>query len=322
MTDKPPLEFVVSWPAVRPPPPRHSLDFMAAMSADPNVKNLLRLAEQAPQLESKEVQRGDSLLMETENGEKYIFVCDFPRERTKHAPMTGVLFVPSETVGFMGIPQAIEGATISGCTSVGSSSLFQGLAAAQGMEVECNLPLARLGPIINPQDQEWSLLFKIPPLAKAVLLHPNMIPNSVKEGLRETFALISQLPKPTESQIVVKDWPGIKKGIDEKRLLKALYIAGQLAGMGIRGRYWVHPETGALSKCGKYLTKTPTVWSVAGEYAVDYAAATKRKDKKDASFSLDRVAPFTWWALRLGLRPPVEFMETCRDAGLEFKLPR
>lgn len=320
--DRKPPEFVVPWPAVRPPPPKRSLDFMAAMSADPRVENLVRLAERTPQLESKEVQRGDLLLMETEEGARYIFVCDSPHERTKHMPMTGVLFAPDEIVSLMGIPQAIEGAMIVGCTSVGSSSLFQGLAAAQGMEVECNLPLVGLGPIIHPQDKEWNLLFKIPPLAKAVLLHPKMIPGPVKEGLRETFASIRQLPKPTESRIAVKDWPGRQKGVDMERLLKALYHAGHIAGMGIRGRYWVHPENGALSKCGKRQRKTPTVWDIAKAYIGDYVTAERTKNSQEAAFSLDRVAPFTWWALKLGLKPPQEFMEACKVAGLGFNPPR
>ena len=289
------------------------------MNGWPSFMKLLAIAEHTPQVDSEQLKRGDLLMMETEDGERFLFVCEAPIAPPPNwaSSPKGVLFLPPQTAALMGCPQAIEGAETYGCNSVGSSTIFHHQVAMEGMQVECHLPFASLGPMIDPKDSDYYFLLRIPPLARAARLHPKMIPEPARNVLRET--LRQNVSRPKQSEAKINDWPGKNRGVDLKEVFDTLYLEGLV--YGIRPRYWINPETGRVSKCGRPMPEAADIWQIITQYAEQYYHAVRTKQKEEEGFPLKRAAAFTWWALRLGLKPPAEFMKACQGAGLGFKTP-
>ncbi len=281
---------------------------------DPTTEGLMRLIELQPKVLIETFQPNDMLLMRTETGDFFCFVVDKPKD--SEGPLSGKLILPQGIMDLLGSPQVLDAAVITGSSMDGSSALYlEGI--VQSFRVECRVPLLSLGPLLNEKERDMGQLLTIPPLEAAGVISIPQLPAPQREGLLELTAQTSTKQEPTIAETQVPDWPGKKLGIDWNMLDKALYLGRGVRGGGIRGRYYINPETGALSKMGLPIPAFPTVWDINKRYLESY-----RTNPRPQSFSLRRVAAFTWWALRLGLTPPEALLNELESLNLGLELPQ
>lgn len=310
MADRPKVEFVIPGEHLPGQPflPQSSKDIRERMAYDPNFLNLVELSKTLPKIEFAKLGLNDLILMRTEEEAPFGFLVD-KIETKKHPSIKGKLFLPFNAVQLLGGPGIIQDTEIRGATPAGGTSLFLGR-IIKGMGVECYLPLTSLGPIINEAEKEISLKFLIPPLEAAGVRGLKSLPGPTQENIRRATKEPESSREAQTIQTKVNNWPGKETGIITlENIEETLYLAPGL--LGLKGRYWVNPETGAISKYGQPMEDVTTVWKVVSDYLGRYNATGKR-------FHAKRVAAFTYWALKLNLQPPPGLVKSLKKSKLGF----
>lgn len=265
-----------------------------------NLSETIGQMENAEHLSFSELREDQAVIIKTADKRDFRFIpAERPKDPTK--PIDGWLILPLSMVNEMGFPSTVVGATLGGASY--SPSSFVKRAIVAGMREEIAIPQEELfDQPLHPKSEGGRLLLYTPivvglqtiPLAEA--LPPTGLPSGSKIKLKP-----------------VDDWPGKKNGkVTEEDLIKTLLQAPTVKGGGIFGRYWINPKTGALYRLGERVGgQGETVW--------DVIMNAYGHHNKDEDFAGKRLSAFTYWARRLGLEPPEDYLKMLRDKELEFE---
>jgi hypothetical protein len=307
------MDWVVPGQLARPRVAQNSEDLRDFAKVQPDWMEQIRFAESLPEIPIKRLKQNDVVAMRTESGERYGFIVDDVQEisNSKSSKARGGMILAPRIASHMGVPGIVDNAVIYGACPEGSKTLYMGV-IKRGMGVETCIPVGSLGPIIDEKDLKTSYTFDIPSLDSAGIRNLSALPSPDEASGSSSFLKDKQQPEYlTRDKEEVPDWPGKGLGVTKEDIDFTLYTASgaKTPGLGIRGRYWVNPETGSMTKQGRPMEGT--VWDIVNFYAHEY-------QKSGSDFSAKRAAAFSYWALKLGLKPPQEVLDELKGCGLGF----
>ncbi|KKS83620.1 MAG: hypothetical protein UV59_C0035G0002 [Candidatus Gottesmanbacteria bacterium GW2011_GWA1_43_11] len=295
--------------------------FKAAQGETPE-RNLL----QAPEIPV--IQPGNLVSFELADDEKVVgFWASQLSETVGSKPLyDGTLFLDQRISDPLGIPHTITYAFLIGINTQNTVVLgddAQVKSTTNSAELVVRLPLGHMGPVLHPQERELCYTLRIP--AVSSLIH-SWRPD---EGeILDLHTAISKIERVYDrfnlrELAEVNNWPGkdSKDPITLDDIYATLDEHTDLVIGGLRGRYWMHPETGILFRNGKpqhilqdrrdreEIHRSRTVWDAVADSSMSFV---NNRDRKQ----LERAAAFWYWGKKLGLSVPRELQQRLQDLEL------
>lgn len=169
-------------------------------------------------------------------------------------------------------------------------------------------------------------------------LFGNSFPRFVFLVLVEAAAIfpkeqLPQLPLEGERRKKVKlfkvtNWPGKENGVVQEEDLRTIFLESWGMHLPLSQLYWINPANGRIFVKGGDSGKT--VWAFIGKKVREYKREKEKEQEEtdkwikeeiasDNQYLATEIAALTLWGLRLGLRPPEEFLDSLKGTDLEFQ---
>jgi hypothetical protein len=289
-------------------------DLVTVLDYTPSHQLFSRYLEQVrnfPAISFETLRPQDLIVIATHAGEYYAFLVNNVSDK-KNGPVQGQLFLPPSVQQLLGTDEILDGVEIyeSGIPDIRGG--YSGR-IIKDMELRAMVPLKSLGPLMDKREENLRLALHIPSVRAAQVKSLNELPPEESKRIAENQQSINQVRLIPERNIT--DWPGRTQGISAEQIDQRLYLAPLV--WGLKGNYHINPHSGAISCNGQPMAET-TVWEAATTFLEE---SQKEQPMTDPDFLREMVATLTFWALKLGLKPPQDLLQKISDAGLGFTLP-
>lgn len=307
--------------------PRSPNDLSAVLRYDPDLTGFADRCDDLPYIDTKQLRKGDFILMLTEKGDKLGYIVDENTDCPK-----GKLLLPESTVQLMGIPGVISDVVLEGSQAVDQVS-HNTARLNQFMKARFLAPLKNLKvPLIYKEEENVRLLMQTAPIVAAMCSRLHQLPEPIKAKISSVIESLGQMGIDTDipvSSVVLNDWPGKStKNITEAQLLEILRLFPRDSLWGLRGNLWINPQSGAISRFGLPIEGESTVWDRIGREIKNYSGImngeVKIDDEQNKPLFISRteyhIAALTYWAQKLGLKPPQNIIGELAAVGLGFSI--
>jgi len=259
----------------------------------------------------EEVDPGDLVFLHGIGEELYTFVVHETKKiNGGNSDLSGTLILDAKTRAMFGGPNILRDVLIHG------SDMMFGFAIEQlrvGGRPEIYMPYKSMGPLLNDHELHGGAMLHLNYLSRFSVGKPEDFPLS--EAQRQFLSGILQKPQTIEPVYYQTEVPEtLFKPLDVTmdQVYKMLYGGGPLEYLEpVRYRYHVNPETGQIVKFGNP-AKDVTVWNYVDQYIEHYRGSANNE------FDAIRTALFTYWGLRVGLKPPEDTIGSLASIGISL----
>lgn len=304
MTEEPPGEQIlrsknVAEPSLPSPDPKipPSLDLAERAATATSFEDLARLLVDQPNINLKEVEDNQAILVETETGE-LIAITPQPQEEIDISPqkpnarrytIESARF--EEVFGKAKIPDvAIGGSSAGPNTPIISGGI------SQGLKLEFSVPRENLGYIIFNSLRGGNLVVMTGPVSRAGIVDLRKEPNAVSiflqaQGDREPAPAITLKWGPYEwKTIAARGNPPLTEKDIKQTALDMNALRGYHIGPG-------ENRERVITKNGSPIRNGRTVGEIVQFYLNDF-------EQRGKDFALKRAAALVWWTERLDTKAP------------------